>query len=127
MKIFLLMLLCHIIDDFVFQPICLSKLKQKDWWERSVGNEEYGMPLLYKNDYKAALIIHSLSWAIMINLPWFFIASDIAVGISVVANMIIHYIVDDLKANKHKINLQLDQSIHFIQIFLTSIILTLVS
>ena len=63
------MLLCHIIDDFVFQPICLSKLKQRDWWERNVGNEEYGMPLLYKNDYKAALIIHSLSWAIMINLP----------------------------------------------------------
>lgn len=29
-KLFLLSVLFHIIDDFVLQPICLSKLKQKN-------------------------------------------------------------------------------------------------
>ena len=31
-KLFILSILFHIIDDFVFQPICLSKLKQKSFW-----------------------------------------------------------------------------------------------
>jgi len=35
------------------------------------------------------------------------------------ANTLIHAIVDDLKANKHKINLIQDQTIHFMQILLT--------
>lgn len=60
-KILLLMLLCHIIDDFVLQPICLSKLKQKDWWEKHIYEN-----VMYKDDYKMALFIHSMSWSIMI-------------------------------------------------------------
>lgn len=28
----ILMSICHVIDDFVFQPICLSKLIQKKFW-----------------------------------------------------------------------------------------------
>ena len=39
-----------------------------------------------------------------------------------VSNIIIHAFIDDLKANKKKINLITDQSIHFIQILLTAII-----
>lgn len=31
--IFFLMLLMHIIDDFVLQPKSLSHLKQKTWWK----------------------------------------------------------------------------------------------
>ena len=122
-KVFLLMILCHIIDDFVLQPICLSKLKQKEWWERNIGTKEYGMPLMYKNDYKMALFIHALSWSIMVNLPWFLFVSGLTIGLSILLNCIIHYIVDDLKANKKKINLIEDQLIHFTQISLTWIIL----
>lgn len=122
-KILFLMFLLHIIDDFVLQPICLNKLKQKDWWEREVGTKEHGMPLMYKNDYKMALFIHALSWSIVINLPWFLFISGFIIGLSILLNCIIHYIVDDLKANKKKINLVEDQLIHFIQISLTWIIL----
>ena len=62
--IFLIMILLHIIDDFVLQPICLSKLKQKSFWETYVKDDEK-----YKFDYKVALVIHALSWSIMIHLP----------------------------------------------------------
>lgn len=118
------MLLLHVIDDFVLQPVCLSKLKQRSWWiEKLPQHEAYGK---YRNDYRAALCMHALSWSIMINLPLFLIASDLAVGISVLLNFIIHYIIDDLKANKHKINLQQDQSIHIIQIFITWILITII-
>ena len=71
-----------------------------------------------------ALACHAMSWAIMINIPiiifslytginlnWFLLAIPV--------NMTIHAIVDDLKANRHKINLIADQSIHFGQIVLT--------
>lgn len=119
MKILLLMILCHVIDDFVFQPICLSKLKQKDWWEKNAPDS------LYKNDYKAALCMHSISWAIMIHLPLFLYVSGIALGISVLFNFLIHYIVDDAKANKKMISLQDDQSIHLMQISLTCLIFSI--
>ena len=71
-----------------------------------------------------ALFCHALSWAIMICLPiiiyslvavidlqWFYLAIPV--------NLVIHAVVDDLKANKLKINLIADQSAHFLQIILT--------
>lgn len=119
------MILFHIIDDFVFQPICLSKLKQKEWWERNIGTKEHGMPLMYKNDYKMALGIHALSWSIMIHLPLFLIASDFWLGFSVIINMIIHCMVDDLKANDKKLNLSEDQAIHMVQILVTFLLFTI--
>ena len=122
-KVFLLMILCHVLDDFVLQKATLCDLKQKKWWEREVGTKEHGMPLMYKNDYKMALFIHALSWSIMVNLPWFLFVSGLTIGLSILLNCIIHYIVDDLKANKKKINLIEDQLIHFVQISLTWIIL----
>jgi hypothetical protein len=39
-----------------------------------------------------------------------------------VVNTIIHYIVDDLKANKLKINLIADQSIHLFQILISWVV-----
>ena len=119
--IFLIMILLHIIDDFVLQPICLSKLKQKTFWEPYVKDNEK-----YKFDYKVALVIHALSWAIMINLPLMFIVSnEILVLISVIINATIHAYIDDEKANKLNITLLEDQLIHLIQIGVTWALLTL--
>ena len=119
--VFLIMILLHIIDDFVLQPICLSKLKQKSFWEPYVKDDEK-----YKFDYKVALVIHALSWAIMINLPLMFIVSNvILVFISVIINATIHAYIDDEKANKLNITLLEDQLIHFIQIGVTWALLTL--
>ena len=117
-KLLFLMLLCHIIDDFVLQSLCLSNLKQREWWEKNAPDP------MYKYDYITALGIHALSWAIMINLPiiLFLSVSNLALGISVFGNGAIHYIVDNLKANKHKINLGVDQGIHIIQVIITWVI-----
>lgn len=124
-SILLCMIFMHIIDDFVLQPICLSKLKQKETWEEYC--EKNDKPFnLYQNDYKVALLIHSLSWSIAIIIPWLLIASNL-IGrlavITVIVNTLIHFMVDDLKANHYKINLATDQITHFIQILLTWIFL----
>ena len=123
-KILLFMILFHIIDDFVLQPISLSNLKQKKWWEKQEGYSDK-----YKDDYKVALAIHSISWSIMIHIPlviMFPSLGQLALLISFIVNAVIHYFIDDLKANKLKINLFEDQMVHFFQICTTlSIIMIL--
>ena len=95
-NILLLIILCHIIDDFVLQPISLSKLKQEKWWKKQEGYKE-----LYENDFRAALAIHSMSWSIVVLLPIIMLstASEMAIFVTFLLNTVIHYIVDDLKAN----------------------------
>ena len=123
-KIVLFMILFHIIDDFVLQPISLSNLKQKKWWKKQEGYSDK-----YKDDYKVALAIHSISWSIMIHIPlviMFPSLGQLALLISFIVNAVIHYFIDDLKANKLKINLFEDQMVHFWQICTTlSIIMIL--
>ena len=119
--VFLIMILLHIIDDFVLQPICLSKLKQKSFWETYVKDDEK-----YKFDYKVALVIHALSWSIMIHLPLMVIGvGEYGIFISVILNTIMHAWTDDEKANKLSITLFEDQLIHFGQIVGTWALLTL--
>lgn len=125
MKIALLifMIFAHITDDYYLQG-WLASAKTKKWREKNAPDK------LYNKDYIMALFCHSLSWSIMVFLPiliyslynqidldWFYLVLPI--------NLIIHAIIDDLKANKFKINLIIDQSIHFIQIFITWIIFVL--
>ena len=118
-----LMIFCHIVDDYYLQG-WLASAKQKKWWEENAPNE------LYKNDYKVALLVHSFSWAFSINLPvlvyalFFQILPTIILPyfILLVVNMIIHCIVDNLKANKLEINLIADQSIHLCQILISWVV-----
>lgn len=119
-KIFVLlsMLFLHIVDDYKLQGI-LASMKQKKWWKEQ---KEYKS--LYKYDYISALIEHSFSWAFMIMLP-IAVVLHFNIGWWVCAyiiNMIVHAFIDDLKANKFKINLVIDQSIHIIQIIVTWLI-----
>lgn len=119
--ILLFMLYFHILDDFLIQGI-LASMKQKSWWTE---NPEYKE--LYSKDYLAALIIHSISWAISINIPVIIYLYDTEMKLSFwilfLANIIIHAFADNLKANKKTINLVIDQSIHFVQIIVTYILL----
>lgn len=113
-KILLLMVLLHILDDFHLQGI-LRELKQKKWWLEQKGYKD-----LYKNDYIMSLMIHSMQWSIMVSLPLFLLdIPTAAITMSIGVNAIIHYYVDDLKCNKMKINLVTDQTIHLMQICLT--------
>jgi len=121
--ILLTMFFCHIVDDYYLQG-WLANGKQREWWQKNA-------PLpLYKNDYKMALIEHGFSWSYMIHLPLIVYSfceikdagMAIFIGGSVVINAFIHAFVDDLKANKKKINLIIDQICHFIQIGVTFVI-----
>ena len=118
--IILLMIFCHIVDDYYLQGI-LAKLKQKGWWKENAPDDKH-----YKYDYIWALIMHAFSWAFMIMLP---IAATMSFKVSIlfvvifVVNMVIHAIIDDLKANKFKINLWIDKLLHMAQILCTAFIL----
>lgn len=109
------MLFLHIVDDYKLQGI-LANMKQIQWWK---NHPEYTDK--YKYDYIPALIEHSYSWSFMIMLPIILYLKPIAAWwvSALIINMIIHAVIDDLKANKLKINLIVDQSIHILQIFIT--------
>lgn len=106
--ILLSMIFCHIVDDYYLQG-WLASAKQKQWW---VNNSP---DLMYKYDYLMALFMHSFSWSFMIMLIptvyiiWF---GGFYTPLLFVCNVAAHMIVDDMKANKKKINLVQDQLIH---------------
>lgn len=113
-----LMLFLHIVDDYYMQGI-LANMKQKSWWKEHAPDE------LYKNDYILALLCHAFSWTFMIMLPiWVSLNFTVTpmFAIAFVTNLVIHAFVDDLKANKKKINLIVDQSIHISQIIITCLL-----
>lgn len=108
--ILLSMIFLHIVDDYYLQGI-LAKMKQKNWWEKQTTNKKY------KYDYIIALFEHAFSWTFVVFIPLFIINKwNIFFFIG---NLIIHAFIDNLKANKLKINLIQDQFVHFIQIILT--------
>ena len=114
--VLLLMIFLHIVDDYKLQAGVLNNLKQKKVWEENAPDE------LYKHDYIWALIMHSFSWSFMIMLPFAYILNfnlNIPFIITFVLNLITHAIIDDLKANRHAINLIQDQIFHIIQIIFT--------
>lgn len=114
-KLLLLMILAHIVDDYYLQGI-LASMKQKKWWLEQKGYKD-----MYKDDYTMALLMHSMSWSIMVLLPVmaFTATPGAVIWTFFVINALIHYYVDNLKANELKINLVEDQSVHLLQILIT--------
>lgn len=113
--IFLWMVFFHIVDDYYLQG-WLASAKQKSYWETNAPDE------LYKNDYIWALIMHSFSWAFMIMLPVAYyqgFSIDYVFVVIFLVNVMLHAIVDHLKANLKKINLWHDQLFHLLQILAT--------
>lgn len=118
-KIFviLLMIFLHIVDDYYLQGV-LANMKQRCWWKQNAPDP------LYKYDWVVALITHGISWSFCIMLP-VALYSNFQIGwdfaLLFVANAIIHAFIDNLKANKLRINLIADQVFHIIQICLTAL------
>ena len=100
-------------------------VKQKEFWKRNTSEEDYNK--LYKHDYFAALVIHGLSWSIMIHLPFLLIGHyhSALVACFIMCQCILHSYIDNEKANKKKINLIEDQAMHFAQIVISWCLLTL--
>lgn len=115
--VLLLMVFCHIVDDYYLQAIGpLASMKQRKWWDENYPQK------LYKYDYLVALLMHSLSWAFMIMLPVAFYMSwdvDVSFVVIFVLNTACHAFVDNAKANWLSINLITDQLIHMVQIAVT--------
>ena len=113
--VILSMIFCHVIADYNLQG-WLASAKQKSYWEQNAPEK------LYKYDYIMALIMHSISWTFMVMFPIAYIQKfnvDILFLILFVGNIIIHCIVDHMKANEKIINLWQDQFMHMIQIGIT--------
>lgn len=109
------MVFSHIVDDYYLQG-WLALAKQKSWWEQNVPEK------LYKYDYIAALFVHSFSWTFMVMLVptvYMILFGGTWYPLLFIGNVLIHMYVDDLKANKKRINLIQDQSIHMLQIIWT--------
>lgn len=117
--IFLLMIFCHIVDDYYLQG-WLASAKQKKFWEENAPDE------MYKHDYIWALIMHSFSWAFMVMLPIAFVM-NFNINADFVGmflwNVGMHALTDNAKANEKKINLIKDQTIHLLQIAATFVVL----
>lgn len=101
--------LLHVVADFNLQGM-LGNLKQKSWWQQNYSDE------MYKGDYKTAGWVHACSWAALTFLPF---CTTRFYFWAVAVNAVIHYFIDDQKANKRTINLTVDQFMHFAQIVLT--------
>lgn len=124
--ILLAMIFCHLVDDYYLQGI-LASMKQKKWWENNAPNS------LYKYDYICALIEHAFSWTFMMMLPITIciVLGKIEVPIISFAlifcfNWAIHAIIDNVKANKLKINLCIDQCAHLVQIVIVWLVLIVI-
>ena len=117
--VFLLMIFCHIVDDYYLQG-WLASAKQKKYWEENAPDK------MYKHDYMWALIMHSFSWAFMVMLPVAFFMKfniDNHFVVMFLWNIGVHALTDNAKANEKKINLIKDQIIHLLQIAATFMVL----
>lgn len=116
-KVFLLMLLCHIIDDFCLQLSFLSNAKQKKFWE------PYGEK--YKNDWIPSIIIHGLEWSIMVHLPIMIMLPEVpgyCLFINILLQAACHSCIDHCKCNMLILNLAEDQILHLVQIILSVVL-----
>ena len=117
--VFLWMIFFHIVDDYYLQG-WLASAKQKSYWKENAPDK------LYEHDYIWALIMHSFSWSFMIMLPIAYVQQfniQYDFGIIFALNVAIHAFVDNMKANWKLINLWQDQMIHFLQSFITLLLL----
>ena len=115
--VFIEMIFCHCFADYFLQGI-LASMKQKRWWAKQAPNISEFEKSKYTNDYKAALIAHSIEWTFVVQSYYAF-AQGLMYLLLLIYNAIAHYVIDDYKANKHKINLIQDQRLHLIQILLS--------
>lgn len=116
--IILLMVFCHIIDDYCLQKAgCLADLKQRSWWKKNAPDK------IYRHDYVVALAVHGFSWAFMVMLPvaaYMNFAPSLRFYAMFAVNWAAHSIIDHMKANIRIIGLIQDQMLHVTQIAATA-------
>lgn len=117
-QVLVLMLLAHFIGDFTLQIMSkMEDFKQKSWWDKICGGKVLPM---YRYDYIAGLICHAMYWSLLVCLPLW---HSKYLLVAIVMNAAVHAFVDDIKANRKKINLCQDQAFHAMQIIATWIVM----
>ena len=116
--VLLTMIFLHIVADYNLQG-WLASAKQKKYWEDETT--KMGMSQdekdKYKYDYIVALLTHSFAWTFLFMLPLLAVFKfSILYYVLFIINLNLHTFIDDLKANKFKINLVQDQLLHLVQI-----------
>lgn len=111
----LAMLLAHVIDDFGLQHFThLNELKTKAWWiEQCYLAKKYNNidTSIYRHDYIVCLVLHAFKWSCMTLLAGVLVLglpSTWLLALLVVLNTVVHAFIDDLKANRLKLNLVQD-------------------
>ena len=115
--IFIFMLFAHCIGDYILQKDFISKAKRKSFW-LNIKDEKVDTFA-----YLSILCVHAFIWSFCIHLPLIlFLPQSNIIVVSIFINFLIHGIIDDLKANRNKISMTIDQLIHVLQIVITYIL-----
>lgn len=108
------MFMGHVIGDSVFQTSSISLKKRESYW-KSYGNYKRYFYIFY-------LLVHSFIWSSTIHISLLIILGVKyfnKILISYIVNILLHSIIDDMKANRKLFNLIVDQFLHSLQILLT--------
>lgn len=116
-QIAVLMILGHMVADYTLQG-WLANAKQSKWWRENAPQP------LYRFDYLAGLACHALYWSAVVFLPLFNHRFFLA---AVVANAVVHAVIDHAKANMRAISLVQDQLLHLAQIGATITVMTVLA
>lgn len=123
------MVFMHVVADFCLQG-AMASLKQIRWWEQQPAYKTNKRK--YCRDYLTALVAHSFHWSFFISIPAIALiivkpyAYDCLGWVTllmILVNTFLHSLVDNEKANRHSINLVVDQLSHLFQIMLTWILM----
>ncbi|MCM1294996.1 MAG: DUF3307 domain-containing protein [Muribaculaceae bacterium] len=113
------MIFFHILDDFCLQSCWLVDGKQRAWWERNAPDH------MYRHDYIVALLVHGFSWSFATMIPLMVCIGGkptAAFYIMLIGNALLHSLIDDMKANRKRINLIADQLFHLLQLILAFVV-----
>lgn len=121
--LFITMLFLHLFADFTLQG-WFAQGKQRSWWVDQCNKA--GLDFRpYRYDYLCAMIGHSVYWSLVTFAPVLFMVNWPGIWVAVlflVVQITVHAVIDDLKANKLRINLIQDQLAHILQIILAVLV-----
>lgn len=121
-RIFFVMLLLHVVTEFVLQPVALLRIKQKTYWEQPER------PNGGKDTSAMAIAINAILWSVMIMLPLMYYSTegDLILLLVFLVNMLVHAYIDEYTTNRHKLTFVTAQSLYLLQLIITFLVTLLI-
>ena len=113
-RIFFIMLLLHIVAEFVLQPVCLSRLKRDT---------------THKDTAEMAIAISAIMWATMIMIPLMYYSTegDLVLLLVFLANFGLHTMIDGYYTNRQKISFVTTQCLYLMLVAITFLLTMLIN